>query len=336
VRPRRRSAAQAKGKPRRRRRWIVLLAAVLIVAGFLHSIRLAPGKKLVGAKTAPAGQSVITSWLQNAEPAAWDSANDRIIVNRRGADNLWDAYSILPDGRDEQCITCHLPAFPGVGAATSRGASDVSPNGRYVLLVVEKGSHPGTIGELATDPGKGVFNDIWLETIDGRHAWRLTDLPVSHNVGLIWPRFDRTGTQIVWSQMYRGASLSHPLAQWAMKTARIAWHGGTPSLAQIRTYDPQPGRFFEPYGFSPNNQRIIFDSDIDVASGLLSPSAFNAQAWTINAAHLDDLQRVTPPTSSTACSPTTTSSRSTSRGPRTGSSWPERSTRAFTAWTTGR
>jgi hypothetical protein len=46
--------------------------------------------------------------------------------------------------------------------------------------------------------------------------------------------------------------------------------------------------------FSPDDRRIIFASDIDVASGFLSPSAFNAQIWTLNAARLDDLQRVTP------------------------------------------
>lgn len=281
-------------KARTRRRWTVLAVVIVGILLVLHHFRFRPGKELAGTASAPQGQSTITSWMQNAEPAAWDTSNDRIILNRRGPGGLWNAYTILPDGRGQLCLTCRRPFFPGVVTATNRGASDVSPNGRYVLLVVEKGVHPGTIGETAAQPGKGVYNDIWLATIDGAHVWRLTDLPTSETDGVIWPRFDRTGSQIVWSQMYDAGGASHPLGEWALKTARLGWSGGTPRLADIRTYEPQAGRFFEPYGFSPSNQRIIFASDIHVTGGFLSPSAFNSQIWTIDAAHLDDLQRVTP------------------------------------------
>ena len=287
---------EAKPKRRRRRRWIVLLVVVLLILGLLRALKFHPGKEIVGTHAAPQGRSVITGWLANAAPAAWDPANDRIILNRRaGPHHLWGAYSILPSGRDQVCITCRQPAFPGVGAATNRGVSDRSPDGRYLLLVVEKGSHPGSIGESATEPGKGVFNDIWLATADAKHFWRLTDDPASSNIGIIWPRFDRTGTQIVWSQMYQGVDLSHLLGQWAIKVARLRWYHGTPYLVDERTYDPQRGRFYEPYGFSPDNRRIIFASDVDVPSGFLSPTASNSQIWTIDAAHLDDLRRVTPP-----------------------------------------
>jgi hypothetical protein len=73
--------------------------------------------------------------------------------------------------------------------------------------VVEQGAHPGSVGATWTQPGKGVYNDIWLATADGSRAWRLTDIPTSPNDGIIWPRFNRTGTEIVWSQMYQAADL---------------------------------------------------------------------------------------------------------------------------------
>jgi hypothetical protein len=98
---------------------------------------------------------------------AWDGVDNRIIVNRRGAGNLWSAYSVSSDGRDEPCITCRGPLLGNVGAATNRGASDLSPDDRYLLLVVEKAEHPGSIGEAQTDRGKGVYNDIWLATVNG-------------------------------------------------------------------------------------------------------------------------------------------------------------------------
>ncbi len=273
-----------------------VIAAIAAVTALAAGCGLATGPALKGTAIAPGGRSAIASWLTNAEPAGWDAADNRIIINRRGSDGLWDAYSILPNGHDEQCISCREPSFPGVGAATNRGASDVSPDGKYVLLVVEKGSHPGSIGSAETDPGKGVYNDLWLASVDGTRAWRLTDLPTSANAAVIWPRFDRTGSQIVWAQMYQGANLSHPLGQWALKVAQLRWSpDATPYLAEVRTYEPQRGLYFEPYGFSPGDQRILFASDIDVAAGFLSPSAFNAQIWTIDAAALDDLQRVSPP-----------------------------------------
>ena len=268
------------------------MAAVFVV---LRALRPHPGHNLVGRAAAPQGQSVITSWLTNAEPVAWSGADNRIILNRRGRGGLWGAYSVLPDGHDAVCITCRGPRFAGVGTATTRGASDVSPNGRYVLLTVEKGAHPGTIGSAKTDPGRGVFSDIWLATVNGSHFWRLTDIPTSPDDGIIWPRFNRTGSEIVWAQMHEAADLSHPLGRWTLKTAQLGWSEGTPYLADIRSYDPQPGRFFEPYGFSPDDQRIIFASDIDVPGGFLSPTAFNSQIYTIAADHLDDLQQVTPP-----------------------------------------
>ncbi len=272
----------------------VLAGLAVIVLAAACGVASGPGPVLKGIATAPNGQSTIQSWLQNAEPAGWDVLTNRIIINRKGSDGLWNAYSILPDGDDQQCITCRRPSFAGVGTATNRGASDVSPDGRYVLLVVEKGVHPGAIGAAVAAPGKGVYDDIWLETADGAHAWRLTDLPASSDVGVIWPRFNRTGTEIVWSQMYGGSSLSDPLGQWAMKVAALGWSGGTPHLTDIRTYDPAPGLFFEPYGFSPDDQRILFASDIHVASGFLSPSDFNSRIWTIDAAGLDDLQAISP------------------------------------------
>ncbi|HUO73616.1 MAG TPA: hypothetical protein VMU39_22795 [Solirubrobacteraceae bacterium] len=248
-----------------------------------------------GVAWAPGRQSTIVHWLQNAEPAGWDARSGRIVLNRRGSDRLWDAYTIAPDGRAPRCLTCRQPSFPGVGAATNRGASDVSPDGRFVLLVVEKGSHPGARGAAETEPGRGVYNDLWLMSADGAHVWRLTDIPVSSDQGVIWPRFDRTGSQIVWAQMDAGADLSHPLGQWTMKVARVRWSNGAPYLDAARTYDRQPGRFFEPYAFSPDNRRILFASDVTVSSGFLSPSAFNAQIWTIDAARVDDLRRVSPP-----------------------------------------
>ena len=51
------------------------------------------------------------------------------------------------------------------------------------------------------------------------------------------------------------------LGYWVLKVANIVWSGGVPSLANIRTINPDANSFYEPYGFTPDDQHIIFASD---------------------------------------------------------------------------
>jgi hypothetical protein len=94
--------------------------------------------------------------------------------------------------------------------------------------------------------------------------------------------------------MYAVADWNHPFGQWALKTARLEWTEGVPQLAAIRTYEPEAGRFFEPYGFSLDNQRILFASDVTIEPAFFAPPAFNTQIWTVDAATLGGLKRVSP------------------------------------------
>lgn len=217
----------------------------------------------------------VTPWKQNAAPMGWSASLDRIIYNQRGADGMFDAYSADPDGSDPQCLTCTLPSFPLVGTGTNRGASDVSPDGRYMLVEVENGTHGGQMGQAISEPGKGAYNDVWLETTDGTQAWPLTNLAGTSSLGTIWARFDRTGQKIVWSDMYAPAVLN--LGYWKLKVADIAWSNGVPSLANVQTIEPQAGHFYEPYGFSPDGSKIIFASDLGM------PSPWDSQIYMIGA-----------------------------------------------------
>jgi hypothetical protein len=205
----------------------------------------------------------ITPWMQNAAPAAWSANPDLVYYNSVGSNGLWNGYSASPDGSDPQCLTCTLPSFSGVGTATNRGVSDVSPDGKYALVTVERPIVDASA--MWTQPGKGGANDVWLYTTDGQHAWPLTNIyePGSVVLGSIEPRFDSTGNQIVWASMTgfgTGAAALNtwPLGTWEIQVANIVWTNGVPSLADIRTINPKPGSFYEPYGFTPDNQHIIF------------------------------------------------------------------------------
>ena len=235
--------------PPRLLRWAATIAAatVLLNAAAAHA----------------AGYAVdgVAPWKQNASPVGWSSSLNRVVYNSRGTNGLWNAYSANPDGSDPECLTCALPDYAGVGTGTNRGASDVSPDGEYMLATVEEPVHAGLIGAADTMPGAGADNNVWLYTTDGQHAWPLTDIAAAgqHSYGSLWPRFDRTGNEIVWASATEPALLN--FGAWQLKVANIVWSGGVPSLSDIRTIDPVAGKFYEPYGFSPDDSNIVFASN---------------------------------------------------------------------------
>ena len=210
---------------------------------------------------AAAGYAVqsITPWMQNAAPVGWSASPDRVFYNSLGSNGFFNGYSANPDGSDPACLTCTTPTFPTVGTETNRGVSDVSPNGQYMLVTVER----PISNEAATmsQPGKGGGNDVYLYTTNGQQSWPLTNIyaPGSIALGSIWPRFDRTGNEIVWSSMISPAV--GDLGYWQLKVANIVWTAGVPSLADIRTIEPTSNTFYEAYGFTPNDQDVIFASN---------------------------------------------------------------------------
>jgi hypothetical protein len=208
--------------------------------------------------------STLAPWQADAFVAGWDGTHHRVVANRRSADGGFDAWWLDErSGATLGCITCTLP-----GAANlQRGASDVVPGGQWIVATIEKPSHPGALGDGAAEPGRGVYNDVYLVASDGTRQVQLTNVPADGEHGVIWARIDRSGTQIVWSEMRQGANIWVPkqlAGVWSLELANIVWSNGTPSLANVRTYDPEPGNFYEPYGFSPDGTQILFASSIGV------------------------------------------------------------------------
>jgi len=133
----------------------------------------------------------VTTWRTNAAPMAW--AGGRIFYDAQGANGIDNGWSANPDGSAAVCLTC-IAAFP---ATTQHGVSDVSPDGRYALVTVERSGHwPIPDGTPLAAPGRGAYNDLYLETTDGLHAWRLVSLVQQGTSALIWARFNSSGTRM--------------------------------------------------------------------------------------------------------------------------------------------
>ena len=253
------------------------VAAVTVPSVFTHrkhSIRLAAAS--TSASSSPQSTAVPLA-AHNMAAVGWSRATNQIVYNRRGSDNLWDAYTANPDGSNQKCLTCSLN-LSGPGTGSQRGAYSVSPDGRYVLVGVE-GKHGGEpYGNEIAAPGKGTDNDIWLMPIDGSAAWQLSHVAQDGDMGSMWADFDQTGSRIVWAQLTGMATPLAPLGTWVVKIATISWSGGVPSLTNVVTREPQSGKFYEPYAFTPDGTGVLLSSDYSM------PNAFVSQIWIMNIA----------------------------------------------------
>jgi len=211
---------------------------------------LAPAE-LAGLTTTRPTVASITPWKTQAAPMAW--AGGRIYYNQRGESGLFEGWSANPDGSEPACVTCGA-IYPG---ATQHGISDATPDGRYLLTTIERASHPPlAVGGEVSAPGKGAFNDLWLQTADGSRAWQLTNGQANGTTALIWPRFNSTGTRVIWSEQWHWGA---PFGGWQLQVAQISWSGGVPSLTGERTL--RSTGLLEPYGFSPDGSHVLFAAD---------------------------------------------------------------------------
>lgn len=195
--------------------------------------------------------ATVTPWKTHAAPIAW--ADGRIYYNQREESGLYNGWAANPDGSDAVCVTC-AGVYP---SATQHGISDATPNGQYLLATIERASHPPISDGLpAAAPGDGAFNDLWLQTSDGSHAWQLTSEKSRGTSALIWARFDSTGTRVIWSEQWQWGV---PFGGWRMHVAEITWSGGVPSLTNEDTL--QSTGILEPYGFTPDGSHVLFAAD---------------------------------------------------------------------------
>ncbi|MGZ4195333.1 MAG: hypothetical protein ACXVSJ_02745 [Solirubrobacteraceae bacterium] len=235
------------------------------------------GLLALGAMTAsPAGAATGTLIKRNCAPQA-ASANGTMIwvsKNARGLDN--------PYIGDSNCKGRPLlPPYDG-----QRGASDITKNGRYVLLTTAVGWDKTTVG---AEPGKGSGNAIQL--YDRRTHKLSTLLPGarSNQKGLIVPRFNANGTKIAWAEMVAAPEwVNFPWGDWELHVADVDLRRGR--LSHDRAWrDPAGGyAMIEAYGWIPGTHRIIFQS----TTRATSPGFQAAQLWTLP----DNLNPRTAPT----------------------------------------
>ncbi len=230
--------------------------------------------------------TTVTQFRAHGLDVDWDkSGSDRIAYSTKESDSYYDIHFARPDGSDDVCLTCNHPALPNKHVACPYW----HPSGKWLLMVVEEATHSGSSTDAL--PGFGAYCDIWIMNSTGSKAYMLVDIVSDMDHGVIAPRFSHDGKQIVWTDRKSQPDLFNPRKQagyWTIKIAdfRFRQSDSLPEISNIRTIEPESDYFYECYGFSPDDSRLIFCSNMN------KPSFLDEHIYTIDTLG-NNLQKLT-------------------------------------------
>ncbi|HEY0748006.1 MAG TPA: hypothetical protein VGD63_15005 [Steroidobacteraceae bacterium] len=193
--------------------------------------------------------------VSDAIGAQWNEATRTLAYGRPGRNGHYATYLNDAAGSQERAI--QYAAWPA-----SRHQFPVAwhPGGRYLMMTVEKSTHPGS--SVSAIPGYGAFSDYWLVTADGSRAWPMTDQPKDFDHAITHAAFSPDGSRFVWTERIGAPRLSLNLlaGSYRFNVSRFV-DGETPHLSETRSFvpggQPQGG---EVESMAADNRTIAFYS----------------------------------------------------------------------------
>jgi len=188
----------------------------------------------------------------------WNLATDRLAFMEPDASGYYRVVTMRPDGSDRRRLAEGLPQVPTM----HQGSPFWHPSGRYVLFVAQKAQWhgPRLFGnpDYEALPGFGRHDDLWLASVDGRQAWKLTDEPNTRDEGVLLPVFAPDGKTVAWSARQPGGKYALIVADFVERPM--------PHLENRRTYRPGGAAYYEPGSFTSDGRSLLYASDQDTHS----------------------------------------------------------------------
>ena len=187
----------------------------------------------------------------------WSPDGATIYFDRRGADELYDVWSMNPDGSNEVCITCDRLELPN----NHQGNPEIDPGGRYLVFQVEKAEHAGTIGGVNSEPGIARYNDLWIWDKQEDTFYPLTDVHPELTSGSLHPHFSNDGTQLFWSNLEGAVPDGDPYHVYGDIGLAVADFVASPAphLENVTYYNPGENPvYLETHGFGPDDNWLYF------------------------------------------------------------------------------
>lgn len=237
-----------------------------VIFPFFASILLLSCKKdIVPINDMP---TLISTYREHGLDVCWDQSGSNVIAfSQKEPDSYYDIHLAYPDGTHDICLTCDNSLLPNKHICTPYW----HPSGQWLLMAVEEATHPGSSTDAL--PGFGAYCDIWVINRLGTKAYKIVDLINDYDHGVIAPRFSHDGKKIVWTDRKTRPDFTNPHQQagyWTIKIADFGFRASdsVPEVTNIRTIEPVADAFYESYGFSPDDSRLIFCSNINYVNFL--------------------------------------------------------------------
>ena len=207
----------------------------------------------------------VTKFRDSALACTWCQYDSTLVAYNLLQNGYYGIYlaSIGPNNTciNERCMSCNNSSLPGKNVAQPT----FQPAGKYLLFTAEKATHAGSSSNSI--PGIGLYNDLWVMTMDGKKAYQLTNMPDTGISGIIECYFSPNGKEVMWDQLTEPAALAgkQEFGYWVIKIAPFiddSINGPSIDTTRIKVFEPgNTPAFNEPYGWSPDGSRIIFASD---------------------------------------------------------------------------
>jgi Tol biopolymer transport system component len=164
--------------------------------------------------------------------------DSRIVVDRSNdSDPFYDLYVIDLDGNTTQSLTDGNPLV------NQRGNSWPvwHPTEDYIVFQSEEEQHWLLENTSLSDPGLGLFHNLYAMRIDGEQIWKLTDIPIKQTVSdeipvyaCVNPTFNMDGSKLMWTERYKGDEIGGwGWGFWRIKMADFIIGPNGPELQNI-------------------------------------------------------------------------------------------------------
>lgn len=194
----------------------------------------------------------------------WSPDGKRLLGYKKDAAGVFQIYTWDTAGQDEQMIPVPT-GVPGLSSSCHKGFPHYDPTGKYVLVTVEMDFG---CPKVYSQPGLASSTNLWVVELRTNTWTNLTKYAFPRNVtdlnGALSPYFSNSGKQVLWAKILQAADTSNPrmiFGKWEMHLADFSMIG-VPHLENDRVLSAGDGNIYEPHGFSQDDQRILFSSDI--------------------------------------------------------------------------
>lgn len=166
----------------------------------------------------------------------WNAATQTLAYGRVRANGYFATYLSDVDGRDSRRLS-----YAGWRDDRNQFPAAWYPDGRYLVMTVEKAEHPSS--SVSATPGYGGYSDYWLVTRDGSKAWKLVDLPDDAAHAITHAAFSPDGSKFVWTERIKAPnffSLNRFVGAYEFNVANFV-DGPQPHLADVHSVIPGGG-----------------------------------------------------------------------------------------------